>query len=171
VQALARAYRQFLAALAWLAGAVLTVMLAAILYDVIARNLGAQPPEATLPIVEFGLLYITMLTAPWLVRTRGHIIVEALTSQLPAAVHYPLAKAVYAVCTAICIAFAWYAAELALGAWQRGEMDERALAVPSWTLYAPAIVSFALMAIEFARYLFGRDTLYTGRIGGQESSL
>jgi len=160
-----------LTALAWLAGAALTVMLVAILIDVIMRDLGGQPPEATVPIVEFGLLYITMFTAPWLVRTKGHIIVEALTSQLPPRIHRIQAKAVYAVCAATCLAFAWYATDLAVGAWQRGEMDERALGVPSWVLYAPAVVSFAMMAIEFARYLFGRDTLYSGRIGGQDAGL
>jgi C4-dicarboxylate transporter, DctQ subunit len=171
VATLTRAYERCLAALAWLAGAVLTVMLVAILFDVIVRDVGGQPPEATVPIVEFGLFYITMLTAPWLVRTKGHIIVEALTSQLPPRIHRIQAKAVYAVCGGICLAFAWYAADLAIGAWQRGEMDERALGVPSWILYAPAAVSFVLMAIEFARYLFGRDTLYSGRIGGQDASI
>jgi len=94
-----------------------------------------------------------------------------VTSQLPPRIHRIQAKAVYAVCGGTCLAFAWYAADLAIGAWQRNEMDERALGVPSWILYAPAALSFVLMSIEFARYLFGRDTLYTGRIGGQDASI
>jgi TRAP-type C4-dicarboxylate transport system permease small subunit len=78
---------------------------------------------------------------------------------------------VYAACIVICLLFAWYAGDLMVGAWIRGEMDERALSVPREYVYLPAVVSFFLMAIEFARYLFGNDTIYSGRVGGSESTI
>jgi len=171
VKSVVRAYGRCLEALAYLAGAILSVMLVAIIADVLVRNLGGRPPELTAPVIEFGLLYITMMTAPWLVRTKGHVIVEALTSALPPGVQHRLAKCVYAACIVICLLFAWYAGDLMVGAWIRGEMDERALSVPREYVYLPAVVSFFLMAIEFARYLFGNDTIYSGRVGGSESTI
>jgi TRAP-type C4-dicarboxylate transport system permease small subunit len=171
VNGVARAYAWFLRALATVAGGILAVMLVAIISDVLIRDFGGRPPEWTVPLVEFGLLYITMMTAPWLVRTKGHILVEALTAQLPPGAQRVLYKGVYFVCLVTCVLFAWYAGDLMLGAWQRNEMDERALSVPSAFIYLPAVVGFPLMAIEFARYLFGTDTMHSGRIAGQDSNV
>ncbi len=171
VHALARGYERFLRALAGFAGALLTFVLIAIITDVLIRNLGGQPPVWTLPFVEYSLLYITTLMAPWLVRTKGHIVVEALTSALPETVRNWLAHAVYLVCVLICLAFAWYALDLFMSAWIREEMDVRSITLPRTLLFAPMVVSFALMSIEFARYLFGSDSLYSGRIGDGESGV
>jgi TRAP-type C4-dicarboxylate transport system permease small subunit len=171
VNGVVRAYAWFLKALAFVAGGILAIMLVAIIADVLIRDLGGRPPEWTVPLVEFGLLYITMMTAPWLVRTKGHILVEALTAQLTAGVQRILYKAVYFLCVVTCVLFAWYAADLMIGAWLRDEMDERALSIPSAFVYLPAVICFPLMAIEFARYLFGADTMHSGRVAGQDSNV
>ncbi len=163
-----RVYSAALRALAVLASALLAAILISIIFDVTIRNLGGQPPAWTLPMVEYGLLYLTMLAAPWLVRTRGHIVVEALTSVMPRPVRRVMEYITYTGCIVICVLFAWYAADLFIESYQRGETDIRSIEIPRVFLFAPMVVSFVLMAIEFIRYLVGPDSLYTGKIGEQD---
>ena len=75
----------------------------AICYDVTVRNLGMQPPRWTIPVTEFLLLYIGVLGAPYMVRTKGHILVEALIENVPQGVHIAMARIIYAVCIALCL--------------------------------------------------------------------
>lgn len=164
-----RVYSAALRALAGLASVLLAFILFSIIFDVTVRNLGGQPPAWTLPMVEYGLLYLTMLAAPWLVRTRGHIVVEALTSVMPRAARRVMEYLTYIGCIVICLLFAWYAADLFIESYQRGETDIRSIEIPRPVLFAPMVVSFILMAIEFLRYLVGPESLYTGKVGEQDS--
>jgi C4-dicarboxylate transporter, DctQ subunit len=141
VRALARLHRRLITLLAGLAGALLALMALAIVLDVVVRNLGFQPPGHTLALTEYGLLYITMLAAPWLVRL------------------------VAALCILTCAVIGWYGLEVTLGHYRRGAMDVRSFDLPRWLLTASVPLSFGLMALEFARFLLGRDALHTGEPG------
>ncbi len=79
-----RAYDAFIEGLAGVAGLLIAAMCGLIVWDVAARNLGLQPPASTVALTEYGLLYFTMAAAPWLVRRRGHIVVEIFYQRLPA---------------------------------------------------------------------------------------
>ena len=77
--ALTRLYDTVIVALPAIAGVMLVVSFVLIVYDVLLRNvLLISPPAFSVPSIEYGLLYITMFCGPWLVRTRGHVSVEAL---------------------------------------------------------------------------------------------
>ena len=74
MQTLRTAYAALILGLAGIAGVVLAMMCTLIIFDVTLRNLGLQPPRATVAITEYALLYFTMFAAPYLVRTRGHVV-------------------------------------------------------------------------------------------------
>lgn len=162
---IAEAYSWVLRALANVAGVLLTLSLIGIIVDVTLRNLGFQPPAYTLPLVEYGLLYITMMMAPYLVRYKGHIVVEAFTSMMPKPFFRVLEKIIYFLCTVICVLFAWYAFGLLVDAYNTGDLDIRSIEIPRVWLFWPMMLGFIAMAIEFLRLLFGHDTLYTGKVG------
>ena len=65
-------------ALAYLASAFIPCIFTMIVIDVSIRTIGITPPLFTSSIVEYGLLYIAMFSAPWLVRQKGHVAIEAL---------------------------------------------------------------------------------------------
>jgi len=112
------------------------------------------------PTIEYGLLYITMLSAPWLLRIRGHVMVEALHQRLPDRIQKPLEKTVHAMCFLICVIVVGYVAHLLVAAYESGEADVRAITVPHTYLYWPMLVGFILVGCEFLRYLFGRHSLF-----------
>ena len=89
-------YRRLLELLAVVAGLMLAAMAFAIVLDVLVRNLGLQPPAHTLTLTEYGLLYLTMLAAPWLVREKGHVHIELVTAALRPRPRFWLTRVVYA---------------------------------------------------------------------------
>ena len=148
-----RAWGWLLGGLAAAGAALIAGTFAAIVADVTMRAVGLQPPLWTGAFSEYALLYATMLAAPWLVRRDGHIRVSALTERLPAPAAAGVERLVWAIAAATAALLAWYAAEVGIEAWRRGELDYRSVVLPRWLLYAPIPASFALMAVEFLRRL------------------
>jgi len=163
VTVLAKAHARLIAALAVAAGVVIALALALIAVDVAIRAAGFKPPAFTSAAVEYALLYFTMLAAPWLVRQKGHVSVDALVSRLAGLARRLVEKTVYLICVAVSLVFAWYAFRLLMDAIASGQFDERSVDIPTWLLYAPMPVGFALVALEFARFLLGADSFYRDR--------
>jgi TRAP-type C4-dicarboxylate transport system permease small subunit len=160
LRALYRAYVWLTDALAVLAGLIMSAIFVAVVADVTARDLGFQSPRATVPLAEFGLLWITMFGSPWLLRTKGTIIVESLRLVMPQGPRRALELAVYALCATVCGVLTFYAGSQTVYTWVMNEAEQRAIDMPLYYAYAPMFLGFFLMGIEFLRLLFGRDTLY-----------
>lgn len=161
-RAVGRLYWRFLQALAAAAGAIIAAVLVLVVYDVVLRNIGFRPPAHTIALAEYGMLYVTMLGAPWLLRLRGHVYIEMVIHNLPPAPRRVLEKAIYVACLLVCAVIAWYAGEVTVTAWTRGDVDIRSFDMPRWAMFAIMPLSFALMGAEFVRYLIGPDSMYAG---------
>lgn len=147
-------------ALAALCCALLALVAAAIVYDVTVRTLKLQPPNFTVSFTEYVLLYTTMLGAPYMVRRKGHILVEALIESVPPSLHRAMAWMVYLICTLLSAALAYYGAKLLAQGIATGDMEYRSFDMPRWILDVTLPLGFGFSAIEFLRYLVGVDTLY-----------
>lgn len=152
-------------ALSWLACALIPCMFTGITIDVLVRTAGYTPPLFTSSVVEYALLYLAMCSAPWLVRERGHVAIEALVSVLPNDVRRPLAKFVYLVCGVVSVLFAWFSLQLFWEAWVTGEEDVRGVDMPYWLLFLPMPLSFLLAGLEFFMYLVGLRSYYSYDLG------
>jgi C4-dicarboxylate transporter, DctQ subunit len=166
--AVAALYRRLLEALAVVAGVILAAMAFAIVVDVVVRNLGLQPPAHTLTLTEYGLLYATMLGAPWLLREKGHVYIELVTAAVSPRARFRLTRVVYASCLLTCAVIFWFALEVTIDQWQRAVVDVRSFDMPRWLLTASIPLSFGLMTIEFGRFLLGFDSMHTGQAGIHE---
>ncbi len=162
MRSLIKAYDAVIVGLAIVAGAMVAAVFVMILYDVILRASGFQPPAFTSALTEYALLYLTMLGAPWLVRIRGHVFVESATLRMGRSVRHVVERFVYIVCIALCLVLSYYAVEQALDMASRGEEDWRSIVMPRWVLFAALPIGFLLAAVEFARFLFGDDSMYVG---------
>lgn len=148
---LIRAYDRLIDGLAMLSGLMIAGVCLLIVYDVIARNLGLQPPASTVALTEYALLYFTMAAAPWLVRTRGHIVVEILHSRLSLSSKRAVDRFILLICLLVSSTVCVLASLLMLEALARGEVEIRSLEMPRALLFAPITVGFGLMATEFLR--------------------
>jgi len=160
---LAAAYDWLLNGLAIASGALLGIITFAVIADVIIRNVGFQPPPHTSAFVEYSLLYITLLASPWLLRHKGHVYIEVGIGLAGPGLRRILAVVTYVLCLATCLVLLYYSVDLTILNWTRGGFDIRSFDMPRWALFLPMPVTFAMLAIEFTRFLIGRDSLYGGR--------
>ncbi len=165
------ALEQVTTALAYFACAIVACVFVMIVTDVSMRSMGISPPPFTLSVVEYSLLYFAMCCAPYLVRHKGHVTIEALVSVLPVVIRVILAKIVYFACVCVALLFAYYSLELFLEAWESQEPDVRGIDMPYWTLFLPMPLCFLLVALEFVRYLIGIDSYYSYDLGEVKDSV
>ncbi len=157
--------------MAYFACAIVACVFVMIVTDVSMRSMGISPPPFTLSVVEYSLLYFAMCCAPYLVRHKGHVTIEALVSVLPVVIRVILAKIVYFACVCVALLFAYYSLELFLEAWESQEPDVRGIDMPYWTLFLPMPLCFLLVALEFVRYLIGIDSYYSYDLGEVKDSV
>ncbi len=162
-------YNRLIFGLAGGGAVLLALMFVSGLVDVTLRETGYKPLQWYSAFTEYSLLFMTMMGAPWLVRIKGHVVVESLALAMPPALRLVMAKFAYLLCVLLSISFVWYGAEKGISTFLSGELDLRSIDMPRWALYASIVVGFGLMGIEFCRYLFGFDSYYASKAGSSES--
>ena len=155
--AISRAYEAILYGMAWLAGFLMAAMMVVITLDVVLRNLGYQSSAHFFTFTEYALLIIPCMGAPWLAREKGHIYVEIFLNAVPARARSVLTTAIGLLCIAVCLVIAWYGFDVALRDYLQNEKDVRSLDMPRWMVIGWIPLSFFMMAVEFARFLWRRE--------------
>ncbi|MCC2096086.1 MAG: TRAP transporter small permease [Hyphomicrobiales bacterium] len=166
---LAKLYDGLIAVLAILAGASVVVITIAVVVDVLMRAAGWSPPAVTSALVEYLLLYFALFAAPYLVRKKAHVVIDALVTRLPDGARIVVEKFAYLISIVMALVFAYISLQLLLDSLDSGRFDERSVDIPMWLLYAPMPIGFFCVASEFARYLFGVDRFYQERTEVKDS--
>ncbi|WP_233422046.1 TRAP transporter small permease [Ruegeria profundi] len=163
-----RTYDAVLFGMAIVAGLLLVWLMLSVITSVLMRNAGLQPFAWLFTSAEYGLLYMTMLGAPWLVREKGHVHIELVTAALPVGLRRIVSRTVATACVLVCLILAWQGADLVLTNIERGDYDTRAYYFPRWMLTIAFPLSFGMMAIEFSRFVFGPELMHSGEAGIHE---
>jgi len=157
VKYVAKAYDAVVYGMAIIAACLMAAMMVIITLDVVVRNLGYQSSAHFFTFTEYALLIVPCLGAPWLAREKGHIYVEILLMSLPARMRARLTALIGVICIAVCLVVAWYGFSVTLQDFIQNEKDVRSLDMPRWMIVGWIPVSFLMMAIEFARFLWRRE--------------
>ncbi len=165
---LGKAYNFLLYALATLSGVLIFLSFVMIVVDVTMRILGFTPPSFTIAVVEYGLLWFAVLAAPWLVRIKGHVFIDALAQFLPGLVKRIAAKLVYILCIIAALVYSYNSGKLLINAFVEQKVDVRTVDMPQWVLFLPMPLCFFVVALEFGRYLIGVDDMYSQSIVERE---
>ena len=152
----------------FIAGLIVLAIFVLITLEVLLPLVGIQPWDGTLGVVEYGLLWFTILAAPWLARIKGHVFIDAVAVMLPPAVKKVTAKIAYLVAITGSLMLAYYSWLLLVESYVDENIDERSIELMLWWIYAPMPICFALVAIEFIRYLIGIDDMYGSRTDVKE---
>jgi len=156
-----RLYDKVVDGLAALAGILLVWLMVSVVVSVFIRNFGGQPPAWLFSSSEYSMFYLTLLGAPWLVRERGHVFIEIFILQLPRPALGVLSRMVMLVCALISLVLAWKGGELVLSNVQNSDYDVRTYFIPMWIFTITYPISFALMGIEFIRFVFSRNLFHS----------
>lgn len=163
-----RGYNYVLNGMAVLAGILIFACFVMIVVDVTMRIVGLKPPPFTIAVVEYILLWFAMLAAPWLVRIKGHVFIDAVKQFMPAPIQKVIAKLVYSICIVSSSIYCYHAVGLVHLTWTQDMIDVRSIDMPQWILFGPMPVCFFFVAIEFVRYLIGIDDMYSQSIAERE---
>ncbi len=163
-----KTYDALLAFMALIAAGTLIWLMVSVVASVVMRNVGVQPFAWLFTSSEYGLLYMTMLGAPWLVRERGHVHIELVTAALPPVLRRIVSRLVALGCVVVSLILAWYGLQLFLTNIERNDFDVRAYFYPRWLLTITFPIAFTFMAIEFARFVFGEELMHSGEAGIHE---
>ena len=166
---ISKIYYNLILGLAVIGGILLAVVFVGIILDVTIRSMGFNSLQWYSAIAEYSLFFCTMFAAPYLVRHKGHVVVESLRMAMPPVIRVVLGKVVYTVCIFLSLLFVYYGLLEVIDAVETGEEDLRSIDMPKWLLMVPFPIGFSLVAIEFLRYLLGFDTYYSDKIGSGES--
>jgi TRAP-type C4-dicarboxylate transport system permease small subunit len=168
VQVLSIAHDWLIHTFKFIAGLIVLAIFVLITLDVLLPLVGIQPWDGTLGVVEYGLLWFTILAAPWLARIKGHVFIDAVAVMLPPAVKKVTSKIAYLVVITGSLMLAYYSWLLLVESYVDENIDERSIELMLWWIYAPMPICFALVAIEFIRYLIGIDDMYGSRTDVKE---
>ena len=169
MKAIARVYNFILHGMAALSGVAIFAAFLMIVTDVLSRFTNFPPIIWVLTVVEYILLWFTMLAAPYLLRIKGHVFVDAITQFLPANIKCYTGKLVYILGIICCVIYCYYTWLLLSEAFDSGELDMRSFEAPIWTLILPMPLCFAMCTVEFIRYLIGIDDMYSQDLAEREN--
>ena len=103
-----KAYNQVLHGMAGLAGIAIFAAFVMIVVDVLMRITGLEPFIFILTTVEYILLWFTMLAAPYLLRIKAHVFIDAVTQFMPPTIKKAIAKLVYVLCIIACCIYGYH---------------------------------------------------------------
>ena len=137
--------------LTYLAAAILTFIMLAVCWDVIARALWGQPLKWVLEFSEYSLLYITFLGTAWVLKREGHVIVDIGLNQLN-----PSNRALLNVVTSIlgvliCAILTWYGWDVSWEHLQQGYYQPTVIQPPDFPIFVIIPIGFFLLLIQFIR--------------------
>jgi C4-dicarboxylate transporter, DctQ subunit len=155
-----RFYKGVINGLAALAALLIVLSIGLIVYDVCSRAMGYGSVQATIAISEYILLYFTLFSAPYLLNTRGHVMVDMIVKNLHGLPRRLLESVIYLIGIAVSLMFLVISIDIMRNAIARGHFDERSIDLPYWLLYAGFPLTFGLLTIEFLRYLVTSRSLY-----------
>ena len=164
-----KAYDAVLYGMAYVAGFLMAVMMGVIFLDVVLRNLGYQSSAHFFTFTEYALLVVPCLGAPWLVREKGHVYVEILLMALSPRARAAITSVIGVACIVVCAVIAWYGCAVTINDFLQNEKDVRSLDMPRWMVVGFIPLAFAMMALEFLRFLVRREN-FLGALGGQKES-
>ena len=155
---LAGPYDRVVTALAVIAGIIPLFLLFGTILSVAIRMAGQQFWPWLQAYIEYGLLYCTLLAAPWLVRQHGHVKVDAFVNMIPTGPRRLIACVILAICILVALIFTFYSGTMFFEAARTGNYETKSVDMPLWLLYLPMVVAFPLMAIEFIRLLVAQTS-------------
>ena len=149
-----RLYDALLEALGIVAALLLGFVALGITAEIAVRgaDLGSLP--WVIEIVEYSLLAVTFLAAPWVLRHSAHVSVDLLLEILGPRGRRLAALAANVIGLIVCSAIFYYGLRSTLDLYFADIRIFKIMTIREWWLFALVPVSSALMTIEFGRRLY-----------------
>lgn len=149
-----------------LSAAMMVVMVAAVLFQIVSRMLGFRSFDAG-ELAGFLLAIMSFLALAYTFRAGGHIRVNVALSRLSGGSRRAMEIACLTVAAAIVLVLAWSSYSMARDSYEFGSVSTGMLAVPLWIPQVGMVVGAVLLLLVLVEGLV--DTIQ-GRLPQYESS-
>lgn len=169
---LLRLYDRLLDALGMLAALLLAGAALLIAVEILLRGFSLGSLPWVIEAVEYTLLAVTFLAAPWVLRAGAHVRVDIVVENLRPRFRRIADAMANVIGLVVCAIIFYYGLKSAIGLYDSGTRIFKILVVKEWWLFALVPFSCSLMFIEFARRLIqGRSPPAETKIPTGEAGL
>lgn len=130
IQKFQRAVDKGLNLLAWIAGLILVGVILSVMVEVFLRSFFNRPQEWVVEISEYALLYITFLSAAFVLKKEGHIVVDLMTCRLSPSKRLFLSIVQYFLISLVSIVFIYVGGKVTVDNFIRGIYNPTVLQIP-----------------------------------------
>ena len=137
-----------------IAALVIVFDMLAISFDVIARYTTGFTWTGLLEISEYSMLWMTFLSAAWILKIDGHVKVDLVLNRLS-----PQKKAITGIitsiiCTILMVIIVWFTLKLTVADYQTGFYYISVLQPPKWTIEIIIPIGCFLLLIQCLRITY-----------------
>ncbi len=140
-----------LGAMVYAAAAILLAITVAVCWDVLARAFASRPLPGVLELTEYGLLYITFLCAPWVLRNEGHVTSDLVVSSLSLKKQGWLTAVTSLMGGAVCLILTWFGTVVSLDKLRMGSYQPTAMETPDFPIFVIIPIGSFFLFIQFVR--------------------
>lgn len=141
--------------LAFLGAAVIILMTAIVCWDVVSRRFLGHGLGWALEVVEYSLLWFTLLATAWVLKGERHVKIDIVLTRFSPKTQ-ALLNIITSTLTAIaCLAITWYGAEVTWEFFQTGELLPTQMMPPKFLPYLIIPVGFVFLFVQFSRRAYG----------------
>lgn len=144
-----------------LAAWVIVFITFAVAAEVLLRYFGLPAFGWTLEMCEYGLVVVSFLGAPWVLRNQEHISVDILIRNVRPSVSRLLLTVADVISALACLILARFAAEAMIESFAKGAILYKYFEIPQWIILAILPLGAILLTIEFGLRVWRRMSGFT----------
>ena len=131
------------------AGLILAFVVLLVSADICMRYFFNSPIQGSLETAEYGLLFLTLLAATWLVRRDKHVRMELLIQRLKPVTQAYVNACTSILCAVICAGICYYGVLVVIDRYNTGHRLNTTLEPISYPLTAIIPLCFFLLFVQF----------------------
>ena len=151
MRSLSRLFDRILDYFALMGGAFCIIMMLGVFVDVILRFFFNKPSGWVVEYAEYSLLYITFLSAAWVLREQRHVKLDLMLERIEPSRQDFINGITSGIGMIVFMGFAWYAFTSTLHFYEIGYRMATSLRTLKWPIIAVIPVGSLLVSIQFLR--------------------
>ena len=140
---------------AFIAGIILGLVTGLVCVDVVMRYFFNKPIQGALESSEYGLLFLTLLAAAWLLKKNKHVRMELLIHKLKPITQAYINGVTSIICVWICGTITYYGMLVVIDRFETGHRLATTLEPLSYPLMSVIPICFFLLVIQFILSAYG----------------
>ena len=136
---------------ALLAAITIIFILSAVILEIAMRYILGRGTSWVLEYTEYGLLYVAMLGAAWLLKKEGHVKMDLILNQLKPKPQALVNIITSITCAIVCLIITWYGILVTWFCFQSGYFFSTILRTPKWPIVLIIPLGSFLLFIQSLR--------------------